>query len=112
MRTCASSSLEALTALESRVLGFAARTDCYAVIRLLLNRAEIGCTLHDASSGGVGALCAAAAFRAALGALVAAEGRWQYLLLAGAAIGLAALTVPHVILVDGMFRRNDAKDRK
>jgi len=25
-------------------------------------------------------------------------------------IGLAALTVPHMILVDGLFRRRDVKD--
>ena len=41
-----------LTAMRS--LGFAARSDCYSLIRLLLARAEVGCTLHDASSGGVG----------------------------------------------------------
>ena len=45
---------ELLSGLESRSLGFAARSDCYSLIRLLLARAEIGCTLHDAGSGGVG----------------------------------------------------------
>lgn len=45
---------ELLSGLESRSLGFAARSDCYGLIRLLLARAEIGCTLHDAGSGGVG----------------------------------------------------------
>ena len=45
---------ELLSHLESRALGFAARSDCYSLIALLLARAEIGCTLHDAGSGGVG----------------------------------------------------------
>ena len=75
---------ELLAGLESRALGFAARSDCYSLVALLLARAEIvsftgsnrppnsqralhaltasasipsprqGCTLHDAGSGGVG----------------------------------------------------------
>ena len=43
-----------LAGLESRALGFDARADCYLLIRLLLARAEIGCTLRDAASGGIG----------------------------------------------------------
>ena len=45
---------ELLWGLESRTLGFAARSDCYTLILLLLARAEIGCTLHDSGSGGIG----------------------------------------------------------
>lgn len=45
---------DVLCGLESRTLGFAARADCYLLIRLLLARAEIGYTLHEAGAGGVG----------------------------------------------------------
>lgn len=45
---------QALSGLESKTLGFAALADCYMLITLLLKRAEIGATLHDSSSGGVG----------------------------------------------------------
>ena len=39
-----------LDGLDTGSLGFAARSDCYALIQLLLRRAELGCTLDDTSS--------------------------------------------------------------